>query len=557
MRKVHFTRAVDIAFGSWLNGTKTNLRQLAYRKLLDVKDGQMALNAFIRDNTPAFYVVNVPLIVRTALNSIIEDKRFVSKITSPEGVLDFGQEGFDSGISSRLLSPKVEKDLISKILVTLKSDLKEVTSATFYKAVEKVHKEFVEIAESLNSKNSGYLSYKIAASKAGQKLRIELNKIGTAVLKDPRAMVNNLPSDSLVVVAPTFTIGVANTNKIIDQVLAEYFEGLGVYLNKIDSKQKKVTSDRRNFNVGNVVHAGHTAVSEQGKQVGINTPGILINGLISRRFSELEKAVGSLPEHIEYKVDFNPNYSSSGVLLDMQFNIAVSMPATLNSGILSVKEVAAIKKTIEGAALLELKEAVKQSFKAEVIDSLDFPALSASPNILEFIEDSIRATIKGEKPISVKSKNSTRVKKVSLPKQSAPTTKLASGGKISTKKVGLPPKATPPSGGLPASLSSLQLLFNNNLREYIVKNMGTGNSKRVLNYRTGRFADSVKIERLSANREGAITAFYSYMRNPYATFSEGGAQQYPKTRDPKLLISKSIRELAAKNAYNILRSINV
>jgi hypothetical protein len=54
-----------------------------------------------------------------------------------------------------------------------------------------------------------------------------------------------------------------------------------------------------------------------------------------------------------------------------------------------------------------------------------------------------------------------------------------------------------------------------------------------------------------------ITAFYSYMKNPYATFSGGGQQQYPRSRDPKLLISKSIREIAATQVGNRLRAVNV
>jgi hypothetical protein len=54
-----------------------------------------------------------------------------------------------------------------------------------------------------------------------------------------------------------------------------------------------------------------------------------------------------------------------------------------------------------------------------------------------------------------------------------------------------------------------------------------------------------------------ITVFYSYMRNPYGTFSAGGAQENPKSRDPKLLIAKSIRDIAAENIKNRLRAVNV
>ena len=106
-------------------------------------------------------------------------------------------------------------------------------------------------------------------------------------------------------------------------------------------------------------------------------------------------------------------------------------------------------------------------------------------------------------------------------------------------------------------LTSLLALFNSRLRDAIVKNMGTGTSTNVLNYRTGRFADSAKIQRLTESKQGMITAFYSYMRNPYGTFSTGGAQENPRSRDPKLLIAKSIRDIAAENIKNRLRAVNV
>jgi hypothetical protein len=108
-----------------------------------------------------------------------------------------------------------------------------------------------------------------------------------------------------------------------------------------------------------------------------------------------------------------------------------------------------------------------------------------------------------------------------------------------------------------SSIISLQNLINANLHDQIKKNMGTGTRKDVLNYRSGRFAESAKVERLSESRQGMITAFYSYMKNPYATFSRGGRQDRPYTRDPKLLISKSIRELAGAQVANRMRAVLV
>jgi hypothetical protein len=110
---------------------------------------------------------------------------------------------------------------------------------------------------------------------------------------------------------------------------------------------------------------------------------------------------------------------------------------------------------------------------------------------------------------------------------------------------------------LELNLSNLQNLLNNNLVRQVKANMGTGSSKAVLNLRTGRFAESVKVERVSESKAGMITAFYSYMKNPYATFSQGGAQSQPASRDPKLLIAKSIREIASQQVANRLRSVAI
>lgn len=107
------------------------------------------------------------------------------------------------------------------------------------------------------------------------------------------------------------------------------------------------------------------------------------------------------------------------------------------------------------------------------------------------------------------------------------------------------------------SLTSLQNLINRQLQDVISANMGDGSSRNVLNYRSGRLAASAKVESMSESRAGMITAFYSYMKNPYATFSQGGKQSSPASRDPKLLISKSIREIAQTQVANRMRAVAI
>lgn len=107
------------------------------------------------------------------------------------------------------------------------------------------------------------------------------------------------------------------------------------------------------------------------------------------------------------------------------------------------------------------------------------------------------------------------------------------------------------------NLTNLQNLLNQRLHDQIKANMGTGQSRSTLNYRSGRLAQSAQVERMSESRTGMLTAFYQYMKYPYATFSDGGAQQYPRQRDPKLLIAKSIREIAGTSVANRMRAVNI
>jgi hypothetical protein len=177
--------------------------------------------------------------------------------------------------------------------------------------------------------------------------------------------------------------------------------------------------------------------------------------------------------------------------------------------------------------------------------------LETSKTLNQYIADSVLSAMKGKTvqpytsntKITQKTDISIKTVKVKLPKPVESTSTL--------------PKLSKTDNVNTAFLISLQNLLNSMIVEKVKQNMGSGNRKDILNLRTGRFAESVKIERISQGREGMITAFYTYMRNPYGTFSEGGQQQLPRSRDPKLLISKSIREIAQTKVKNRLRAVLV
>jgi hypothetical protein len=103
---------------------------------------------------------------------------------------------------------------------------------------------------------------------------------------------------------------------------------------------------------------------------------------------------------------------------------------------------------------------------------------------------------------------------------------------------------------------SIKNLLNASLARQIQQNMGKGRATQVLNYRSGRFANSAEVTQVT-NRGGAITAFYSYMKNPYETFAPGGAQGSPASRDPNKLIQTSIRQIATTIMKDRLKVVPV
>lgn len=235
-----------------------------------------------------------------------------------------------------------------------------------------------------------------------------------------------------------------------------------------------------------------------------------------------------------------------------QVLISKAIRKFLNPGAVTFTKDGGIKFS-EGAGEQKLQEVISSNVEKLL-------GTKGSPSYLEVLEaymaDIIRSGNAKEKSYSTPSTKIGKSKSAKI--DTADYTKKVKEDKAKLKKLKAQIAALPVRPAeMRDSFTNLQLILERSIRDEVQRNMGTGNDRKVLNYRTGRFADSVKIERLSQSRAGMITVFYSYMKNPYATFSDGGRQQYPKSRDPKLLISKSIREIASREAYNNLRAVNV
>lgn len=178
-----------------------------------------------------------------------------------------------------------------------------------------------------------------------------------------------------------------------------------------------------------------------------------------------------------------------------------------------------------------------------------FPKSSGSKTLEEAIQDIFVDNIKFGKSKPYKANSKSSPKNISNAISIASKAVRLKAPTVKKKPINIKTKKL--------NLVGLTNLFNSQLVQQVKQNMGAGNRRDILNLRSGRFAESVGVQRLTLGREGMLSVYYNYMKYPYATFSDGGRQEYPKTRDPKLLISKSIREIAAQAAVTRLRAVLV
>lgn len=361
----------------------------------------------------------------------------------------------------------------------------------------------------------------------------------------------------------TFIFFSASFTAITDAVRKKIYEKIKYYI-----KESLGTDTRSKLDIGKIVNIGHAAlVNDLGGYINSPAFAAILFGVATGRsetHTELHEAAQVfktesrlLENSITVTKELTSSKSGYGALLSLGVTFSNVEDAQANSLRGSKYEGPAVRSfKIAKEKPLTKGQAAKLTETILRLVLRQNPALGrSSRSISEFTVDAVMGALTGTPTKTEKTKTTvhTSAKTVVVVPASTNAPKFKNP-KVTSKKQTLSVAKT--SKKLP-SLTNLQLLLNSKLVEQVKKNMGTGNAKNILNLRTGRFAESTKVERLSQSREGMITAFYSYMRNPYGTFSEGGAQQYPKTRDPKLLISKSIREIGAEAAYLRMRAVLV
>ena len=140
-----------------------------------------------------------------------------------------------------------------------------------------------------------------------------------------------------------------------------------------------------------------------------------------------------------------------------------------------------------------------------------------------------------------------RAEKSKKTKGSIKGKKAKSGQRTSRKarrvplKRGARPNSNKGQRRTPLSPIALRKLLQEVLPETVASKMHSP----ALNYRTGRFANSVDIKNAVLGSRGGMAVDYTYMKDPYQTFEPGG-KQGSTMRDPRKIIGESVREVALK-----------
>jgi len=320
---------------------------------------------------------------------------------------------------------------------------------------------------------------------------------------------------------------------------------------------------------GAVSRDGNTGILQEGEILGINTPLkqeiqflAELNGksLTDKHLAPFILDTDHAKLSLDFKKEVNPAIKN---LLKLNFSFVITQEQAANQILGQVEKSSGNRIALQvlGRAKKLAEEEFKKALLRESIKS--GMIVRNSPNILELIGVLLANTIRTGK---TKAKPADTAK---LSKAASKSNKVTSGRLVKSAKKGtkvtipksqkntntIPMQNKGDTALVPINALSLMNLINTHLQDVVSANMGDGSSKNILNYRTGRLAGSAKVESLSYSKEGMITAFYSYMKNPYATFSAGGKQSRPVSRDPKLLIGKSIREIAQRIVSNKLRAV--
>ena len=202
-----------------------------------------------------------------------------------------------------------------------------------------------------------------------------------------------------------------------------------------------------------------------------------------------------------------------------------------------------ILNSVESAKEKQIKQKLQKDLQAALLKLGGLGELKGSDSLSSAYRKKVIKEI--SKPFK-KLKNTKVITEDIKIKESSPVQQKKN---VKAKKVNVsgsrPLKKRKLKGEKGASSIPFELLgiLNDRLPETLQKNM----QSPALNYRTGRFAESVRVIDVLQTNKGYSSFGFTYQKSPYQTF-EVGYRQGTLDRDPRKLIDRSIREIAAEYA---------
>ena len=220
----------------------------------------------------------------------------------------------------------------------------------------------------------------------------------------------------------------------------------------------------------------------------------------------------------------------------------VTKKGKLNANYVSVIAFQMGSGNIEDSAHEKAVKAVYRKFIGSLTE--DMLDMKGSPSLKDKTAALVTDKFKGKKNVKVSAKS---VKMSTKTKSKGKGSKT--GGKVAISAMTLRTRKAKRRATDSAAARPLQMMvmINKELPQTIKANMDLP----ALQNRTGRFAESVKVVDAVQTRQGFPSFGYTYQKNPYQTFEPGFAQGSPE-RDPRALISRSIREIAVDLAIGRL-----
>lgn len=255
------------------------------------------------------------------------------------------------------------------------------------------------------------------------------------------------------------------------------------------------------------------------------------DGVVKKRISDALLTFGEVPKNLKKIEEIESIFSL--VKNDDTESITVSLESATVNRLKGSRE----ERDIKSKLLKDLTSALTK------LDSMNLKGSDTFTTI--YRKKSIKTVLKafeGRKNTRVKSEN-TKIEKSSK-RPVTLSTKVANTKKSKGTSV-VKGKARTKTGVASIPLQLIGI-FNQQLPRVLEKNMRTP----ALESRTGRFANSVKVTDVTKTAKGFPSFGYTYERDPYEVFEvgRGRAPWATPERDPRILIDKSMREIASQFA---------